>query len=343
MSILFRVDASPSMGMGHLMRCLALAQAFAELGVESRFLLSSGSKDYCLSRHDWVGNIQLLPDAIAQSQEVAWLQQQAWLDDISTLVLDGYQFDSDYRQQLQQLPCQIALFDDTNDSGPLLADIIVNGSGAASDLGYANTAPQAIHCLGDTYRVLRQEFCYPPEVPWPQRHSLLIMLGGSDSKQYTLKLVEGLAQATPDIPLRVMTGGGFAHKSALINLLQRIPNPNQHLDNCQQVADVMAHCRMAISAAGSSQFELQVCGVPTQLLVVADNQLPASEQAQRQGWCYMHDARQELPLEAIVQQTQTLWRDDTRLAQMHQHALEQGDAQGSLRVAQTILEAGQDV
>ncbi len=320
MSVWFRVDASQSIGIGHLMRCLALAQAMDDLGIEVVFAIRSETRSICLSRHDWVGKIKLIPDNISIFQEVEWLKNQESFHDANVVILDGYQFDIQYRKQLSQLKPKFILFDDTNDTGELFADVIINTADKASQLGYEHTAPEATLCLGPRYRVLRREFEVLVETEWKQRHSLSIVMGGSDVNNVTIKLLQALDTIHFCGPVRVLTGAAYPYLKELRDAIDCSQLSVQHLPNCQQVAEVFSSSRLVVSAAGSSQFELLACSTPAILLIVADNQVLATTSALKQGWCKVNDARLEMNVESLAEQVGELWNDEQVLHGMHTSA-----------------------
>lgn len=299
MSVCFRVDASPSIGVGHLMRCLALAQILDEQLIEVYFFIRQTTRESCLSRHDWVGRLCVIPHEITQEEEAHWVSKQVSKLDASLLVVDGYQFHHQYRAQLQALlgthAIPLALFDDTNsdlsDSGLLHADIVINSAPDAARLDYNTTAPQAKLCLGSEYRLLRQEFYVQDAVPWEQRHGLTLVMGGSDVNNLTIPLLEALETKAFSEPVRVLTGSAYPFAAELKQVLDRSNLAIQHLPRCQTVAEVFSYTKLVVSAAGSTQFELLACGTPAILATVANNQLPAALSAQQQGWCRVVDCR----------------------------------------------------
>lgn len=337
LTALFRVNANAEIGIGHVMRCLALAQALEQAGGASIFLLNSEAISLCRKRHDWTGRIVEIPKDILNTQEESqWVVQQATQLSASFIVLDGYDFDESYRQILTASNLLQVCFDDNNQLPNLHADVVINGAANVTEFDYERSAPKAHKCLGDSYRVMRQEFLSLPELSWNQRHSMTITMGGSDPKHLTLPLLKALDSLAFAEPIRVVTGVAYPHLEALTRFIQGSQLCIQHIHDCQQIADVFCHSRLTLSAAGGSQFELMTCASPAILFVVADNQLNATEQAQQQGWCEAVDARNDASAVAWAQQSIALWNNEPKLRAMSDIAIQMADANGATRVAQVI-------
>lgn len=340
MAVFIRTDGHEQIGLGHLMRCLALAQEFSVRQVDVVFFVRQPSVSHCRARHDWEGKIVVIPDSVSQSEESAWLREHKLYNQCSLLVLDGYQFDSSYRQQLNALKPPLVLFDDNNNSGVLHCDAVINGASGAQTLGYEKTSPDALHLCGEDYRVLRQEFLTSPDVPVGQRNSITVIMGGADSDGHTITVLNTLAKLGPDIPVRLITGNAFAHKDALKTVLQQVENPVQHLENCQSVADIFAHSRVAISAAGSTQFELHSCATPSVFVITAENQRFSMQQMHNAQWARVFDATGSDTIirgcKAAVEEAVSLYHDVEALEVMHKDALSSRNNTGVMRVVDAL-------
>jgi UDP-2,4-diacetamido-2,4,6-trideoxy-beta-L-altropyranose hydrolase len=337
MNILFRVDAGSSIGMGHLMRCLALGQALNKVNVQPFFAVDETTLALCESRRDWCGEILLVPDHSDAAAEAAYLEFILLDKQIDALVLDGYQFTQTYRHGLSKLHCPIILFDDNNDTGELYADMVINGAENAPSLGYQQTAPAAHYCLGAKYRVLRQEFIHQASNRWQDRQLLTLCMGGSDPKQLSLPLLKALEEQVFDSPICLITGDAYPELVKLQSFLKHSPMTVQHIHNCQHMASRFGQSRLVVSAAGGTQFELAACKSPSILLVVADNQVNATLQASQQGWCEIFDLRSEVNFKLLAKQITELWNNEQSLITMHQQAQEHGEVEGAERVVRAII------
>jgi UDP-2,4-diacetamido-2,4,6-trideoxy-beta-L-altropyranose hydrolase len=300
------------------MRCLALAQAGDANGIESFFVLSSEGIEFTRTRHDWVGRVVVRK---GNDTEVA-AQILALVDSChaAAIVLDGYGFSVEFARELKQSKAQLVYLDDTQAELAKYADIIVNPAGEGVSQWYQQQNPQAKVLVGQEYRLLRREFKATLPLPLAQRHTLTINMGGSDPLGLTLPVLQILTKAMPDTLMRVVTGVGYTDIDALDNFIAQSHVPIQHVHNCQDMADIWTHSRLTIGAAGGSQFELVACYTPTILLIVADNQVIASEAAEQQGWCEVLDCRKGLDRQALAKLTLALWHNPQRLEAMHQAA-----------------------
>ncbi|WP_166424997.1 UDP-2,4-diacetamido-2,4,6-trideoxy-beta-L-altropyranose hydrolase [Paraglaciecola sp. 20A4] len=336
--IIFRVDAGSELGLGHLMRCLALAQGLEAQGVRVLFAVSQNSLLHCQSRSDWVGEIHPVA-GISLYDEHHELQQLCVKEKADWLILDGYQFDFSYRKSLYLGACKLAMFDD----GQLLeADIedsqlamIINWASGAQELAYKALSPNAQRCTGGTFRVLRQEFYQVAPLTFDKRNRLIIMFGGSDPNQLTQPLLKHFNDSFIRLPITIITGSGYQYLDSLNDAIKQSHLSIEHFHDCQQVASLFQEARLVVSAAGASQFELLHCAAPSILVVTAKNQQFASAQASKKGWCLVSDQStlqamggdeldtnvKEQLLSQIVQKTMALWHQPEQLKKMHSNAL----------------------
>lgn len=319
MQVAFRVEGEPKIGLGHLMRCMALAQGLVKCGHQVFFFMSEGAQQFCSKRADWLAEIIPLAE-MDKKAEPEWLVEQCSNVQADWLVLDGYQFDQAYRHALQSTKFKLAVFDDINNSGELYADLVINGAPNAALHHYQATAPDALLAIGQNYQVLRQEFLEVDKNNWAARENLTLMFGGSDPKNLTISLLKALKTLHPSMPINVITGAAYAGLPELKNVIQNSGLDIRHLHDCQNMAQVLENTKLAISAAGGSQFELRACAVPAVLVVVADNQIPASQSAANQGWCQLAN-NDEVNADKLAEQCLSIWQQADLLHSMHKMAL----------------------
>jgi UDP-2,4-diacetamido-2,4,6-trideoxy-beta-L-altropyranose hydrolase len=317
--VLFRVEGNHAIGLGHIMRCLALAQSMVAQRHEVIFAISERSLPLCQSRVVVLGKVLILPTSCGDS-EVQWLTKQCEKLAVDWLVLDGYEFQQDYRFALRSAVFKLAVFDDTNDTGALHADLVINGAPNAELINYQQTAANAVLAVGEYYRILRPEFLQLAEKSWSGRDCMTLMFGGSDPLNLTMSLLNLLAKSPLSMPIVVITGAAYGHLANLEKWLTTSTLAIQHLHDCQHMAEILSKTRLAVSAAGGAQFELLACATPAILLVTAKNQLFASQQAAQQGWCEVINLEQT-SITALAEQCINLWQQPQKLQNMHQQAL----------------------
>ena len=337
-AVLFCTGGSRETGIGHVMRCQALAQAAAEQGLDSLFVVNEAARQFIIERHDWSGRLILAADteqALA-SQLTALAAEHAAV----AIVLDGYGFSESLLKEVSHADAPLVLLDDIRQPGFQYADILCNPAGEVWREEYTQANPTAMLCLGARYRLLRREFSVTQPLPINQRFSLTINMGGSDPAGLTLPVLEALTAALPDAPFRVVTGPGMAADAldALTRFIGESNSAIQHVHNCQDMADLWINARLAVVAAGGSQFELAACLTPSVLLTVAANQRQASEEAARQGWCEVMDAEDNLDLAALTARVKALWQDENRLEDMSRSASEVAVTDGAWQLLAAIAD-----
>ena len=340
MHIAFRVDGNEVIGLGHLMRCLALAQHGQSTFDKISFLVTKATQQQALKRKDWVGEIILVEDFERNANHVKNFCNDNKVD---FLVLDGYQFTFEYRKDLflSLKETLIVAIDDNNDVGPLFAHCIVNPNGHAPSLNYKDTEPSATYCLGSHFRILRKEFVLSDAqskkaMSLNGRDELTIILGGADTQNLSFVIVNALAQALTHISINVITGSAYTHLKVLDEFASKSPFIH-HLHNVQNVAEVFLRSRLVISAGGSTQYELQALCTPALLLIVAENQYQASKQSSEEGRACYYNTLKQFDLTSLVSEVTNLWNSPETLVNMQRVNHTQAKSNGADNIFNALM------
>lgn len=311
MICLFRADATPSMGTGHVMRCLALAEGLRDRGHSCHFLVAeiTPAMERRL-RAEGVGlsRIEGVEDARAEATCRAAAEAGADL-----LIIDGYQFGAEWRRALRQLGRPVMSFCDHAPEGALFADVVLSSAGDPDDPALRRRAPPAEWLIGADYVLLRRELrriLAEPPVPLPQRRSLLLTFGGSDPAGLTLPVARALcARPLSGALLELIIGGSVADAPRLAAEIARLgAGVRVHVDP-PRLGGLMRQAGLALSAAGGTLGELAAFGVPSLVAIVADNQEEGARRSAAAGWCRAVDARGGDAAKLLAKEARALWSD----------------------------------
>lgn len=158
--LIIRADANSRIGVGHVMRCLALAQAWQDKGEKAVFL--SHCKSPVLKKRildegfDFISLDKPYPEPFDIDYTLNTLHklsnQDAWL------VVDGYHFDSSYQKSIKEAGHKLLWIDDYGHAAHYYADIVLNQNISADERFYIRREPYTRLLLGTRYVLLRHEF-----------------------------------------------------------------------------------------------------------------------------------------------------------------------------------------
>jgi UDP-2,4-diacetamido-2,4,6-trideoxy-beta-L-altropyranose hydrolase len=269
------------MGTGHVMRCLALAQAWQESGGEVLFVTAELNPAITRRLHNEGMKIAKLASVSANENDAHEVAALARQECAPWIVLDGYQFNSAYQRCIKNAGFRLLLVDDNGQRGPYCADVILNQNAYARAAMYSGSDPAVELLLGPDYALLRKEFNswrnWPRQVK-PVARDLLITMGGSDPENFTARVLSALCEVDlAALEITVVIGGANPHKDSLRQLESRRGRNIRFQVDVENMAEVMAGADLAISAAGSTCYELALLQVPMVLLALADNQRPTAQ------------------------------------------------------------------
>jgi UDP-2,4-diacetamido-2,4,6-trideoxy-beta-L-altropyranose hydrolase len=348
--VVFYANASSTIGAGHVMRLLAIAQTFINRGIKVTFA-SCECPDYLQDRLQQEGfEFVLLPTNFTDVN-IKSLNP-------NVLVIDDYNVQAQQWQYFVAADALLVNVDDDTHQQPLLSSIIINPSASASKQRYKKRAPGAMLCLGPEFTLLRQEFMQQAYTNLNQRKKILITLGGADVKNMSYVLALSLLKRVSNsTQIQVLLGGLHSSGAKALQELRQQYSNLHIVEQSQNVAQIMMQSGLAISAAGGTLGELASMGTPAIALVSADNQQAVFTSPHADTWYSVVDVRQynghsdsnnivslnthfnTQLIEKITTQADELWRDLCKRERMSNQARQLIDGLGCRRIVEHVLSA----
>jgi spore coat polysaccharide biosynthesis predicted glycosyltransferase SpsG len=252
----------------------------------------------------------------------------------AVLVVDGYKFEREFFEILENRATNFAVIDDNVETRALAPSVVINQNPHACSEMYAHLsgAPQLL--LGLQFALLRQEVREAAKLrAVPVDGKVFVAMGGSDFLQLTSPIVDRLKNL--DIKICVAVGPTNNQRQQIEESVKLIPRAR--VIRQADYVNELASSSLAILAAGSSLWEAAALGVPSLGLIVADNQIGASVGAENCGISISLDVRSGLHNESIVSNVGNLLTTaNGTLAKMRIATRSEVDEFGSMRVLQAI-------
>lgn len=328
MRIAFRADASLQMGTGHVMRCLTLADALAAQGADCLFICrehqdnlieqirNKGYRTHALPVLSPVGASSLAIKAASDEQSPAhshWLGATqvedaaactAILAEVNPdwLIVDHYALDARWELALKPHYRKLMVIDDLADR-PHQCDLLLDQTFGRDAEDYRAWVPVSCRLLcGSQYALLRPEFAALRGYSLqrranPQLRQLLITMGGVDKDNATSQVLEALrgCPLPAQCQITVVMGATAPWLAEVSSQAQSMPWPIRVMVGVSDMAQLMADSDLAIGAAGATSWERCCLGLPTIMLVLADNQRNVAKGLERAGAVQVLKDPQEIP------------------------------------------------
>jgi len=308
MKAAFRVDASIQIGTGHVMRCLTLADGLRQKGARCTFVCRphGGHLLDVISQRGHhaveLPGLDLASDTkLTDSVHAAWLGTDWETDARQTrealggesfdwLVVDHYALDHRWEQALRPHCQKLMVIDDLADRQHDCDVLLDQNLGRSANDYRGLVKPHTATFIGPQYALLRPEFAQLRSQSLarrvePQLKHLLITMGGVDKDNATGQVLQALTACNLPVDLRITVIMG-PHAPCLVDVKQqasKMPWPTQVFVGVNEMARLMADSDFCIGAAGSTSWERCCLGLPTLLMVLADNQLMGATALEKAG------------------------------------------------------------
>ena len=247
----FRVDASPEIGLGHMMRCIALAHVIRE-SFQVIFICKDLPENIATELSDnyfpleRIENLYTIPTKLCSND---------------IIVLDGYYFDIEYQKRIKAIGCKLVCIDDLHEQ-EYLADLIINHAPGVCISDY-KAQVYTDFALGLKYALLRPAFLRQAKMERKLQkiETILICFGGSDNNNLTQKILAIVLQHTAFEKIIVITGGAYAHLEGLQKLIKNEQQiEHHHVIPEKQMLSLMLQAGLAIVPASGLIFESLAAG-----------------------------------------------------------------------------------
>lgn len=273
----FRADANSNIGMGHVMRCLSIADAVVARGHEVVFLLADNSVADVVTTRGFKCCILYSDYTNMESELDNWPVERS----ADVVFVDSYYVTREYligiKKKLSK--SKLAYLDDVA-TFAYPVDCLVNYNAYGPDLDY-----QKFYCdggaqlpkliLGPKFAPLRAMFQgIPSRTIDKDVKKVLISTGGADEFHIALGLISHIGATLPDVygfKFHFLLGAMNEDKQKIYELSQGISAVFLH-EKVDNMRGLIESCDMVVSAAGSTMYEICACGVPMITYSLADNQ-----------------------------------------------------------------------
>ena len=310
-SIVFRADASLHIGTGHVMRCLTLAEELRVNDASCRFICRAhpGNLIDLIRRRGFI--VHAMPaDPNWQPREIelahaGWLGAD-WQTDaqqtkvcvgetaVDWMIVDHYALDVRWESALRRHCGKIMVIDDLADRAHD-CNLLLDQSLGRNAQDYAALVPgNCTLLLGAICTLLRPDFSAYRKYSLarrstPQLKHLLITMGGVDKNDVTGRVLDALhaCSLAADCRISVVMGPHAPWLEQVRERAANMPWSTEVLVNISDMARLMADSDLAIGAAGGTSWERCCLGLPSLILVLAENQRKGAQALQAAGaaWC----------------------------------------------------------
>jgi UDP-2,4-diacetamido-2,4,6-trideoxy-beta-L-altropyranose hydrolase len=320
-SAVFRADAGPEIGIGHVMRCLTLAETLRARGFDCALATAEAG-------------IAAVPPA--RLAGIAVLPAAAKRPGTDLLVVDHYGLGAGYERPAREWARTVLAIDDLADRAHD-CDLLLDAAIGRAARDYGGLVPA--HCvflLGPDFALLRPSFRAARQRRLPREsraaRRVLVTLGGTDPKGLTLTVLEGIREAKAGLAIDVVLPAkapGYAAVAAKCAAL----GARLH-EAVDDLAALMAGADLCIGAGGTTAWERACLGLPTLLIEMAANQRGNVVHLTKAGAAV---AIEPVTAEVVARTVAAVADDAARLEAMSCAAAALCDGGGAERVADAIL------
>jgi len=334
--VVFRVDGDEKVGMGHIVRCLALATELQERYFCGVSFIIKGEGGIAEMIREKGFKVEVLPSRMSGEDEAKRIVDFSRDYGANRIILDlKDEVSPEYIFKLRKTNIPVISMDN-NGEGAFFADVnIFPVAHFIPDNRWKKYRGKLYY--GPEYVILRREFRkdYPPldnKTP-----NILITMGGSDRENLTRKILQATL-SIPDVRITVILGRFFTYYSEIRQMAARKGNIDVYRD-VQNIAEFMLRADLAITYFGVTAYELAKMGVPAIVIAHSERDKINAERFSKYGTCISLGYFKEVNEKKIYSATRRLLGDKKLREKMSENGKKLLDGKGGERVARIIVDS----
>lgn len=337
--VVVRADASARIGLGHLRRCAALGRRLETAGVDVHFLTKTEDVDPAVEVGGFAKACIRLEPALQGEADATRATEYCRSIGADRLIVDHYQADEAYQRVLLDAGIRWLQFDGAAKM-PLWADWVVSMSPAADEVRYRalQRRPETHMLLGPRYAILRDEFLQwrAPRPVRRQATRLLLTFGGGDDRGACLACLSALPKSST-FEVTILSGSSNPQIPSIRSWLERnVDIRARLLIDDMAVARHMAEADIAVTAGGTTTFEMAMLGLPALVVQIADNQRANTQAWERAGVAIDLGPLEQLDVDRLRNKLLALADDSVLRERMAARGRESVDGRGVDRISTAI-------
>ena len=338
--VVFRADASISIGGGHVMRCLALADVLSEHGWECNFASN-------IQAAEIVPSLNRGKHGLLELDETEYDKPEAlcrnWPDGINLLIVDHYGLGIEFETGCRSWAQKIMAIDDVPNRKHD-CDVLLDQTVGRKHEEYDTVVKEGVlRLIGSKYALVRSDFQSRRQFSLARRavpdlKRGVLCFGMVDSVNATTRALLGLEQSSLDVSVDVIVGDGAPHLRSIEAVLSASRLAARlHVDSTQ-IAALMTNADLALGTAGSTSWERCCLGLPSIVVVVADNQVRIATELVMARAAISLGCINSLQASNFADVLQALAENVDDLSNFSRNAAMVCDGKGARRVAQILLQ-----
>lgn len=333
MRAVFRFDASPALGAGHAYRCLTLARALTNLGWSCRGVTNREAPATVPALRD----SGVLPVSEAESFRA---EPADWL------VVDHYGLNADWESGCRDWAGSILAIDDLADRKHD-CDILLDQTFGRRAEDYDGLVPAPCRVLaGSDFALLRPDFARARPASLARRgdtkgiERILVNLGATDPNNHSLEVLKGIVASGTTAAVDVVLGAAAPHLESIRAQIDAMPQQARLHVEAHDMPALIAAADLGIGAGGTSTWERCCLGLPSLLLVIAENQRAVAEAVAAAGAARVIPGPQEALAGQIAAAVSELAGDAAALCHLSARAAALCDGRGCDRLGLALVTPG---
>lgn len=274
--IAFLADSSTKIGMGHMMRCLSIADRLKELGAEISFICATDGSP-ALSAGFGVIKRSGGTETVDSGEILEIIKNNG----IERLITDSYIPGEEYFSKIDKALRSIRIFDIGNPD--YICNTVIDYNFDSGNYNFKNAKNKLI---GLKYAPLRREFeNLPKKYISEEIKKVIITAGGSDPVNAGCRILTEVLNNREfnNMEFTVVSGPLNPYIDELIKISECFGERVKVIRAADNMAELLTEADAALTAGGSTLSEICACGVPAVAFSIADNQEPMIKEASSAG------------------------------------------------------------